>query len=293
VGAPHAEYMINNDLTFDEYIMQLAEKEMLSYTAGDGTFYAIYFSNYNNSALLAGNVVSVSSAMPGQGKYIITTIQANNALLDIAGHWGESYIRELVQAGIIIGYEDHTFRPNRSITKAELTTMLSRLLLLLNQTGNPGDDADSEEGEVGQEEDHEETIPAIPLVFNDVTVADYYYDAVWIVHQAGLLDESLYRGNGDGTVSFIPGEIMRRKQVAIMLAGLFLERAEEAFVNPRGFSDVLFYEEKIIHAVDLLAFCNIITGDTYGKFNPEGNITRAEICTIFSRIIHYFRLADR
>ena len=38
-------------------------------------------------------------------------------LLDIAGHWAEKNIKELVARGVISGYPDGSFRPDAKITK--------------------------------------------------------------------------------------------------------------------------------------------------------------------------------
>ena len=47
---------------------------------------------------------------------------------DIDGHWAEQYINEAATAGIINGYEDGTFRPQKLITRAEAVTMVNRTL---------------------------------------------------------------------------------------------------------------------------------------------------------------------
>lgn len=40
-------------------------------------------------------------------------------LADIAGHWAEDNIQKALELGIASGYKDDTFRPDRSITRAE------------------------------------------------------------------------------------------------------------------------------------------------------------------------------
>ncbi len=51
-----------------------------------------------------------------------------DAFPDISGHWAEQYINEAAAAGIINGYEDGTFRPQKLITRAEAMTMVNRTL---------------------------------------------------------------------------------------------------------------------------------------------------------------------
>lgn len=47
---------------------------------------------------------------------------------DTAGHWARKEVAALVEKGIIDGYPDGTFRPDTSITRAEMVAMLDRLL---------------------------------------------------------------------------------------------------------------------------------------------------------------------
>ncbi|NBD24523.1 S-layer homology domain-containing protein [Paenibacillus glycinis] len=49
-------------------------------------------------------------------------------LSDISGHWAEAAIKRAVELGIVNGYEDRTFLPNRPVTRAEFAVMLSRTL---------------------------------------------------------------------------------------------------------------------------------------------------------------------
>lgn len=49
---------------------------------------------------------------------------------DVTGgkHWGEEAIDKCVRAGLIDGYPDGTFKPNNTITRAEICTMFARML---------------------------------------------------------------------------------------------------------------------------------------------------------------------
>ena len=46
---------------------------------------------------------------------------------DFAGHWAESDIRWCMDRGLLKGYEDGAFRPDRAVTRAELAAVLRRL----------------------------------------------------------------------------------------------------------------------------------------------------------------------
>jgi len=51
------------------------------------------------------------------------------------GSWARQAVADAVRAGIISGYEDGSFRPGESITRAEMTAMIIRALRMPLQTG--------------------------------------------------------------------------------------------------------------------------------------------------------------
>ena len=46
---------------------------------------------------------------------------------DISGHWAEDNIRWCMEKGLMQGYPDGTFLPDKPVTRAELATVLRRL----------------------------------------------------------------------------------------------------------------------------------------------------------------------
>ena len=50
------------------------------------------------------------------------------ALSDMSKHWARKDVSALVESGVIEGYPDKTFRPDQSITRAEIVSVLDRLL---------------------------------------------------------------------------------------------------------------------------------------------------------------------
>ena len=53
-------------------------------------------------------------------------VQAFGAASDIGGHWAQATIAKWQDAGRIGGYEDGTFKPDRTITRAEFVRLLNR-----------------------------------------------------------------------------------------------------------------------------------------------------------------------
>ena len=49
-------------------------------------------------------------------------------LKDIKGHWSESYVNRMVNEGYVSGYDDGTFKPDKSISHMEAVLLASRML---------------------------------------------------------------------------------------------------------------------------------------------------------------------
>ena len=46
---------------------------------------------------------------------------------DIAGHWAERAIRRAISRGLMLGYPDGSFQPDKPVTRAELAVILDRM----------------------------------------------------------------------------------------------------------------------------------------------------------------------
>lgn len=92
------------------------------------------------------------------------TVMTANAFADTDGHWAESAINKWSgEYGIIQGYDDGTFRPDKSITRGAFAGILDRFLHF--QNASPAD------------------------TFSD-TAGTYWEDAILKLHASGI-----YLGN--------------------------------------------------------------------------------------------------
>lgn len=58
----------------------------------------------------------------------IDPVDGETPFPDLKGHWARRYVTALVEAKVIEGYEDGTFRPNQNVTRAEMMAMATRAL---------------------------------------------------------------------------------------------------------------------------------------------------------------------
>lgn len=95
----------------------IEEAVSLGFVSGynDGTF------RPNAQITRAEFTVMLSKALQLDGNYTLNFTDAKNVPA-----WAKTYVGQAVQAGIISGYKDDTFRPSQNITRAELAVMIQR-----------------------------------------------------------------------------------------------------------------------------------------------------------------------
>ncbi|MPM70876.1 hypothetical protein SDC9_117837 [bioreactor metagenome] len=104
----------------------------------------------------------------------------SSSFSDISNHWAKNWIEEAVKLGFVSGYEDGTFKPDRTVTRAEFSKLLNSAL----HTENKAD-----------------------LTFTDVKKADWFYAEVQKSVASGFF--SGYENN-----TFKPNNPIKREEVA-------------------------------------------------------------------------------
>lgn len=155
----------------------------------------------------------------------------------------------------IIGYPDSSFRPQSNITRAEMTTIFSRLL-------------------------EEKIILAsnYKSSFNDVLNDSWYSNYIGKLTQVGVIS-----GYPDGT--FKPDNKVTRAEFAAIASRFIVNKKTSS-----NFSDVSnnYWASESIEYVKAEGWIN---GYPDGSFRPENNITRAEVVNIVNLMLD--RYADK
>lgn len=60
--------------------------------------------------------------------YRAKTLKIDDSFSDIEAHWAREFINTASELGLVFGYEDNTFQPDKSISRAEAVTMMNRIL---------------------------------------------------------------------------------------------------------------------------------------------------------------------
>jgi len=195
---------------------------------------------------------------------------------DVDGHWAESAIASLLEAGVVSGYGDGTFRPDATLSRAAFVRMLVSALGLQ-------DAAASAHGQL-----------AAAGAFSDVAghwvTAGGFLDAAVA---AGIVRPEEYSGG-----RFEPDRAILREEIAVMLVrALGLE--ERALATPlqvsagttvlqgRRFTDAAQWQRPrhVAEAVRSGLIAGYAEADGGYTFRPERTATRAEAATMLVRAL--------
>lgn len=180
---------------------------------------------------------------------IVPSVPAMAAPSDIAGHWAESVITQWQSKGLIQGYEDGTFKPGNTITRAEFVTLMN------NAKGFWS------EGSIN---------------FSDVKNGRWFYSAVARAVAAGYV-----KGYSDG--SFKPNNTITRAEAAVMIANTAKLSANEA--GAYRFTDIGSIPAWARGSVGAVVAAGYMTGYPDGSFDANASISRAEAVSSLNRML--------
>lgn len=165
---------------------------------------------------------------------------------DISGHWAEANIKQAVSGGIVTGYPNGTFMPDKTVTRAEFAVMLMNTLKLQ---------------EAGTD-----------LTFTDTAkIGSWAKKAVAQAVQAGII-----KGYKDGT--FRPEAVITRTEMAEMLANAL---GQSTVANTAtGFADDKDIPVWAKASVAYVKQAGIVQGKGENRFAPQDHTTRAEAITV-------------
>jgi hypothetical protein len=177
-----------------------------------------------------------------------------NPFSDIDDHWGKMQILALAEKGIVSGYDDNTFRPDETVTRAEFVKLVTDAF------------------ELYQESD---------VQFSDVLDNDWYSKYI-----KRAVNAEIVVGSDDNRI--FPNDKISREDAVVILYRYIKNKAE--FQNKTyTFKDGDEISDYCIEAVNDMAYTGIVLGKGSNRFVPKGNMTRAEAVTLISNSIDYIQ----
>lgn len=159
----------------------------------------------------------------------------------------------LESRGIVRGSGNGKFNPNGTVTRAQMATMLNRAFNL-------------------------EAFD-FPYYLSDVNPSDWYYNDVMALY--GTEITGVYT---DG--KFYPNDKITRSDATGWIAGVIQRKSRIEIANkPNSFKDVGTMNSYEGVTVSMLVKLGIISGKTATIFDPEGNLTRAQMAKILAKTI--------
>jgi len=111
------------------------------------------------------------------------TLTSTNIFTDVADdHWAVKYINSAAAKGWIVGYSDHTFKPEAFITRAEVVTLVNRIL-----------------GRKADQNYINANLSSLPRSYSDITSA---YWAYWEIMEASIGHDFTKQGTGEKWTAF-------------------------------------------------------------------------------------------
>ncbi len=173
-----------------------------------------------------------------------------------SSHWAYDTVMEMVELGVLSGYPDGTFRPNNTISRAEFAKIMVMTLDL--QTARP-------------------STPS----FADVDRSHWAYEVV----ESAKTYLTGYRNNATGSMTFMPNNVAVREDVAVAIVkAMDLGDASSNMTLLNQFSDQSQISPGLRSHVAIAVEKGFMRGTNVG-FEPQKALTRAEACTLLSRLI--------
>lgn len=189
----------------------------------------------------AGHIIALLLALA------LLPLSAYAAAPDIlSGAWYETAVTEMYDAGVLKGYPDDTFRPNRTITAAEFISILVR------QTGLEPSATQTKHWAAGLLE---------------------------TARGRGWYDWDELPPTGEGFDQPIP----RQLAVKVMMNALYPNASYDFNTESQKLRDFVQLDGRYYNAVLGAYAVGLIHGDDRGNFNPRSGLTRAEACMMLYR----------
>ncbi len=170
---------------------------------------------------------------------------------DVENHWAEKEIIRWANEGVVNGYSDGTFKPNKNITRAEFVTMVVRMFDPTSRADISG--------------------------YLDIPEDAWYYDAMAKAVNMGAIQ-------GSSSTKMNPDKLISRQEAIVILNRILKIMADEE-ADSHTFVDSGRIASWARESIVAFVSNEYVNGYSDGSIRPTDNITRAEVVSILSRAI--------
>lgn len=172
--------------------------------------------------------------------------------------WAKKAVEKMKQKGLIQGYGNGIFAPQKAVTKLETIIMALRVMGW---------------------EDETKSITALPKKYKGKAISEWAKGYVTVAYEKGILDDV-------DMMYFSPEAPAQRHEVAkyVIRALGYEEEAQEHMNVSLPFVDAAAVPQGSVGYVYLVNEMALMRGDDAKRFNPMGTLTRAEMAVLFQRL---------
>ena len=164
---------------------------------------------------------------------------------DLNGHWAKNYIEGQVNMGLLTGYPDGMFKPDKNLTNAEAITVINKLTRVFKVKD---------------------------INFTDVKSSDWYYNQYKIAVYTGFVQDKHDKA--------YPNKVISRGEISTML-GIVYGIEPNHSINLFKDVDSSTLQGGYINALSALG---VIQGYPDGTFKPNNALKRGEYSTLLNVI---------
>ena len=180
--------------------------------------------------------------------------------------WAEEAIDDMVDRGILKGYTDGTFKPDKAVTKLETLIIAARIMGV--------DEEDNAEYRAAAVKKYAGTLEAYNIDFKDEVSYLLYRDVIKTNELSSYISDSA------------KNQALKRYEAAILLTKLVggEDAALAESVIMLDFADASSIPSSAKAYVKYISDIGLMNGMEENRFNPSGELTRAMIFTIVKRL---------
>lgn len=197
--------------------------------------------------LFTGNVFANQGNGAGQNK--------NKEFKDMKGHWGTESVDKMQSLGILDGYADGTFQPDKTLTQAELAVIIDRLLEMQQ-------DMEDDDTVIDDDDDDFKDVPK------------WAKDAVAKGAQKNYLNLKRFHSQA---------QCDRLTACVALAKALDLDPITDFTSNP--FQDRGLMNDEDYGYILALYKAGYINGYPNGNFNPNSLLSRAQMASIIANLL--------
>jgi len=203
------------------------------------------------TTLVFPTTYGAAANVPQDGQAVAQAATQAVLFPDLSGHWAQAAAEKMQQLQLMKGYEDGSFKPSASMSRAEFVTVLYRVFGFTGEAN---------------------------VAFADIDEQDWFYEAMIHANASGIVQ-------GVDATHLSPAAPITRQDAAVMLDRAFqLAANNESDAKLQQFSDVASISNYAKKALSFLVNENVMQGYK-GMLQPQAEITRAEVASLLSAMV--------